>query len=211
MIYQAKGLSFMVPLISRRLVRICDRCFIVLLLLTVMALYRLSIDVRYFQENAIVENWQLVYLGLAVVLYIFMGIKVAGVERLKFYGLAIFLFTGFVRETDPRGTMLEPYLGGSYRHHYEFIIVGLFWLAWLLAARKSLLRICEVMLKWLFTLPGVLTVTGIGLFVVGAVAERHPLWWGASISEILEESFELLAYYCMLLSAYISARKMQLP
>jgi len=150
----------------------------------IAAPYCFSRDVKYFHENGVVENWQLAYLGIAVVLYIFMGKNVTGLDRLKFFGLAIFLFTGFVRETDPRATFLEPYIGGFYHHHYQSVIVGLFWLSWFLSACRNFFRIIEYMLKWSFTLPGILSWIGIGLFAVGAVFERYPSWWGQNVSKI---------------------------
>ncbi len=196
------------PLIPLRLRRLFDWIFVAVLILTIGVPLLLSGNIVWFLENSLVENAQVVYLIGGAALYAWLGRKSRGPLRLQCDGLAIVMFAGALRESDPRGSPLEPLLGGIWHHGYHFLPLFAAMIYWLWEARGQYLATTRHMLRWAITMPAMLVWLGAAIFVASDFAEHQAVVGNGLNFEIVEESLEIVAYYCLVLSAWLTARRM---
>lgn len=180
-----------------------------LLFASLVVLYLLSSDVRHFYENAAVENGQLCFLAAALAL--FCRVAYAQFDEAAtahFIGVSLFVMTVLVREADVRHTWAEPYLGRFFAERLEFVMVGMLWIAWGVFSRRALPSAIRAAFRWMATPAGWALAAGPAFYLAGRLAEKHMFVGDGDMSEILEESFELVGTYFFLLSAYLSTRHM---
>lgn len=185
----------------------CDALMGFLLFVSLVGLYLLSGDVRYFYENAAVENGQLCFLAAALAL--FCRVAYAQFDEAAtahFIGVSLFVVTLLIREADVRHTWAEPYLGSFFADRLEFVMVGILWIVWGVFSRRAIPSAIRDAFRWIATPAGWAFAAGPAFYLAGRLAEKHLLVGDGNMSEILEESFELVGTYFFLLSAYLSTR-----
>ncbi len=162
----------------------------------------------YYIENALFEFCQNAYLFASAGLY-FVAARRAGdpVSRLFWLALCMFCMSVLFREMDPRGTDLEFLLEPIFDLRLHYVFLGAIWAALFVLSWSYLRLLFGALWQWLFSLSAVLMLLGIVFYTGGDIAEKSFFSGDYMISEMIEESMELLGTLVIFFSAYTALRR----
>lgn len=179
------------------------------LLIGVLAVIYGSFGVMsYFLENALFELSQDIFLFCAAVCFFLASRHMADrAARLFTLGLMLFCLCILFREIDVRGTNLEPYLDFIFQHRLHYAFLAVLWVILFVVALSDFRAILRQLPRWLFSLSGAMMVVGILFYISGDLAEKHFFWSSPNLSEMAEESLELLGTLFIFYSPYVVLRR----
>ncbi|WP_439272573.1 hypothetical protein [Pseudochrobactrum sp. HB0163] len=143
-------------------------------------------------EEGLLENLQLVYLGLAALAFFVAGLRDEGPERMFAIGMCVLMLIFFFREleVEPDGLLTGYIKSRAFRWHEAFVVIAV--AAFYIFRHKNYVRpVMHFILSgkaWPFYLAAM-------LLLLGEVFERMD---GFAYNEFLEEVFESLSYFLLL-------------
>jgi hypothetical protein len=108
---------------------------------------------------------------------------------------------------DIRGTNLEPYLNFVFQHRLHYAFLGVLWIILIAVAVPDFRATLRQMPRWFTSLPGAMMIVGILFYISGDLAEKHFFWASPDLSEMAEESLELLGTFFFFFSSYVVLRR----
>lgn len=180
--------------------------------LTIMAALAAPIlclgDVRYFEENALIELTQCALAWTAGVL--FMAAAMRAPDRLSVLSLlwlSLFSLTLLVREIEFDGTRFEPWLSRAMDMDLDYAILGIVMIALFLLSLGYVRAMTSATIGWMWKGPGRLLIVGAVFYLLGDVGEKGLLSDDDAFNRIFEESFELLGTLCLFVCAHATLRR----
>lgn len=162
----------------------------------------------YFLENALFEISQDTFLFFAAVGFFIASRHMAHrPAKLFALGLTLFCLCILFREMDIRGTNLEPYLNFVFQHRLHYAFLGVLWIILIAVAVPDFRATLRQMPRWFTSLPGAMMIVGILFYISGDLAEKHFFWASPDLSEMAEESLELLGTFFFFFSSYVVLRR----
>jgi hypothetical protein len=152
------------------------------------------------------ENSQTLFLGLASLVYLSTAVVSTGLERLFFAGLALLAVSLLLRELDVRGLDLNPVVASMVNGLGRNILLGLMWLALLIACALRARKLLPVFLAWVKTPAGNAIVLAGVLLVLGRPFDGKVFGMPASAAQLCEELLEVNGYMLVLLSSILGLR-----
>ncbi|MBK3745937.1 hypothetical protein G3A39_43095 [Paraburkholderia aspalathi] len=155
-------------------------------------------------EEGLLENLQLVYLGLGAFAFLFGGMRLQGPARMFAIGMCLLMLIFFLRELEIAPTdAVSDYLNtAAFRWHETFVVVGI---AAIYIFRRS--EYVLPVLRFVFSLKAWPFYLAAALVLLGEVFEKMH---GFAYNEFIEEVLESLSYFlllCLGVQSILSARK----
>lgn len=143
-------------------------------------------------EDGLLENLQLIYLGLAALAFLIGGLRTEGPARMFAIGMCVLMLIFFFREleVEPTGAISSYFKSHAFRWHEAVLVIG-FAALYIFRNPHYVRPVIAFVLSrkaWPFYLAAV-------LILFGEVFEKmHNL----SYNEFLEEALESLSYFLLL-------------
>ena len=165
-------------------------------------------DVRYFEENALIELTQCALAWTAGVLFMVAALRATDrLSILSLTWLSLFSLTLLVREIEFEGTRFEPWLNHAMDLDLDYAVLGVLMIALFLLSLGYVRAMARATLGWLWKGTGRLLVAGTVFYLLGDVGEKGLLSDDADFNRIFEESFELLGTLCLFVCAHATLRR----
>ncbi len=173
-----------------------------------VAIYNFFGVMGYFLENAFFELSQDLFLFCAAVCFFLASRRMADrATRLFALGLTLFCLCILFREINVRGTNLEPYLSFIFQHRLHYAFLAVLWIVLIAVTLTDFRATLRHLPRWLLSLSGGMMIVGILFYISGDLAEKHFFWSSPNVSEMAEESLELLGTFFIFCSSYVVLRR----
>tara|TARA_R110002124_G_scaffold1051_1_gene5494 strand:- start:1121 stop:1744 length:624 start_codon:yes stop_codon:yes gene_type:complete len=162
----------------------------------------------YYIENALFEACQDIYLFGAGVLY-FVAAHRSGdpVSKLFWLALCMSCMSVLFRELDPRGTNVEFLLQPIFDLRLHYVFLGVIWVPLFVLSVPYRRSLFGALWQWFFSFSAVLLLIGILFYIGGDIAEKSFFSGDYLVSEMIEESMELIGTFIIFFSAYAALRR----
>lgn len=143
-------------------------------------------------EDGLLENLQLIYLGLAALAFLIGGLRVQGPARMFAIGMCVLMLIFFFREleVEPTGLITGYFNSHGFRWHEAILVIG-FAAVYIFRKPNYVRPVVAFVLSrkaWPFYLAA-------ALILLGEVFEKMH---GLSYNEFVEEVMESMSYFLLL-------------
>jgi hypothetical protein len=188
--------------------RLSDAVVVALFAGVCVTIYACFGNMSYYLENALFELSQDAFLFFAAVSFFVASRHMTDrLSRLFTLALTLFCLCILFREMDVRGTNLEPCLDYAFQHRLHYAFLALLWIVLFAVAVPDFRATLGQLPRWLFSLSGAFMVGGVLFYVSGDLAEKHFFSHDPDLSEMAEESMELLGTFFIFCSSYVVLRR----
>ncbi|MEQ9197184.1 MAG: hypothetical protein RIE84_10550 [Parvibaculum sp.] len=165
-------------------------------------------DVRYFEENALIELTQCALAWTAGVLFMVAAMRAPDrLSVLSLLWLSLFSLTLLVREIEFDGTRFEPWLSRAMDMDLDYAFLGIVMIALFLLSLGYVRAMARATIAWMWKGAGRLLISGTVFYLLGDVGEKGLLSDDDAFNRIFEESFELLGTLCLFVCAHATLRR----
>ncbi len=165
-------------------------------------------DVRYFEENALIELTQCALAWTAGVLFMVAAMRAPDrLSVLSLLWLSLFSLTLLVREIEFDGTRFEPWLDRAMDMDLDYAVLGIVMIALFLLSLGYVRAMARATIAWMWKGTGRLLILGTVFYLLGDVGEKGLLSDDDAFNRIFEESFELLGTLCLFVCAHATLRR----